>query len=101
MQAIEASADTQFTYADGLARLYEFIARIIDEQQSLVEQHFGITCPRLFEYSKSNTHFVKGTGSMVVVIKNLQQQCDVHATKILSLFSQDTGMLKIVKIWFP
>jgi len=34
---------------------------------------------------------------MVSVIKNLQQQCDVHATKILNLFSQDTGMLKIVR----
>ncbi|ELR19326.1 COG4 transport protein [Acanthamoeba castellanii str. Neff] len=76
-QNIEASGGEQLSYADGLARLYEFIAGIIDEQQSLVEEHFG-------------------PGSMVVVIKNLQQQCDVHSTKILSLFSQDTNMLKMI-----
>jgi hypothetical protein len=37
---------------------------------------------------------------MVVVIKNLQQQCDVHSTKILSLFSQDTNMLKMVSLFY-
>ncbi len=41
-----------------------------------------------------------GPGSMVVVIKNLQQQCDVHSTKILSLFSQDTNMLKMVSLFY-
>jgi hypothetical protein len=76
--AVSVNPEEQFTYADGLARLYEFIAGIIDEQQPLVEEHFG-------------------PGSMVSVIKNLQQQCDVHATKILNLFSQDTGMLKIIE----
>ncbi len=44
-QNIEASGGEQLSYADGLARLYEFIAGIIDEQQSLVEEHFG-TEPR-------------------------------------------------------
>ncbi len=37
-----------------------------------------------------------GQGSMLVVIKNLQQQCDVHGTKILNLFTQDTRLLKTV-----
>lgn len=39
--AVSVNPEEQFTYADGLARLYEFIAGIIDEQQPLVEEHFG------------------------------------------------------------
>lgn len=38
-----------------------------------------------------------GPGSTVDVVRNLQAQCDVHASKILDLFTEHYQILKIVE----
>lgn len=66
MQAIEASAGEQLTYGDGLARLYEYIARIIDEQQSQVEEHFGISSsPAIYTFMPYSYSFFSCVKALV------------------------------------
>lgn len=55
------------TVTETTTKLFEFIAAMIEDQTPIVNEKFGL-------------------GSMVTVIKNLQMQSDIHATKILDLF---------------
>jgi len=67
--------------SDGLSRLFEFIARLIEERQQLVEEHFS-------------------ESGMLTVLVNLQQECDTHATKILNAFITDNQISRLVSFCF-
>jgi len=68
--------EQRITCNDALTSLFESVATLIENQFSMVEERFGV-------------------GSMVVVIKELQSQCDIHSTKILDLFMEHFKVINI------
>jgi len=69
--------EEQISPVDAITRIFETVAAIIQEKSKVVEEKFG-------------------PGSVVVLIKNLQMQTDVHATKILDLFIEHFGVKRII-----
>ncbi|KAL6057907.1 Golgi transport complex subunit 4 [Balamuthia mandrillaris] len=77
--------ERELNYGEALMHLFEFIAHIVDELQPIVEANFG---GDILEDS--------GDTPMLLLIKQLQLQCDVHATKIIDAFIQDSNLLTIL-----
>lgn len=88
VQALATSSEG--TFVDRLTHLFEHIARIIDEHESLVDTHFGNT-------PYPGSQLISGPGSMTGPITALQQQCDTQAEAIVTAFVRARNLDSMVR----
>lgn len=75
----ETLESERLNQADKLAALYESIAKLIDLHQPLIETYYG-------------------PGHLIVVIKNVQNECDRLSRKVLEEFRNTTNLRAVAKI---
>lgn len=99
-----ASDDGQqqaITCVDAFTRLFEFVASVIEAEAAVVDAKFGAQWPTTATttYNSNNSSSSSSSNnsiSSIYLIRSLQAQTDVHATKILDLFLEHFKIQKMV-----